>query len=255
MTVITEQSQNYAQYTQIVKRFEDCLDHDRYDEMGLVLDVISTSEDFGLLRVRSLEGFSLLHFCAFKNKLRGFNLVLKHVHAMLDALDKNLSSKDVLKKWVDAQTFRDKFTALHYASFRGNIEMSKALIKMGANITMLNRHGLGVLHIAAQGDQPSSLYFFHKIMRIPIDSKDSRGSTPLHWACFSGSEIAVIYILAWCSKEMLAIRDKDGFTPLHLAVKSVETIQSTRPVKTLLYRDAPKFIRDSKGNLPINVAQ
>jgi len=45
-------------------------------------------------------------------------------------------------------------------------------------------------------------------------------STPLHWACYSKSEIALCYLLAWISD--LEDRDIEGYTPLHLAVKSVE---------------------------------
>ena len=32
---------------------------------------------------------------------------------------------------------------------------------------------------------------------ISIIDKDNRGSTPLHWACFSHSELSLMYILAW----------------------------------------------------------
>lgn len=27
--------------------------------------------------------------------------------------------------------------------------------------------------------------------------KDAEASTPLHWACFAGSDTAIYYILAW----------------------------------------------------------
>ena len=61
--------------------------------------------------------------------------------------------------------------------------------------------------------------------------------------------------MAWCTPDIFAIRDKDGFTALHLAVKSVEKVESSRPVKALLLRDAPKFIRDKNGNLPVDIAE
>ena len=49
-------------------------------------------------------------------------------------------------------TFEDGFTALHFASYRGNIGMIEFLIKKGAQIDTLNNHGMNVLHIGAQGD-------------------------------------------------------------------------------------------------------
>jgi palmitoyltransferase ZDHHC13/17 len=54
----------------------------------------------------------------------------------------------------------DAFTALHYASFNGNLEMIKLLIKHGASINAVNKMGINMLHVAAQGDQPLSLAYF-----------------------------------------------------------------------------------------------
>ena len=125
---------------------------------------------------------------------------------------------------------------------------------MGADIYIRNAHGLNVLHIAAQGDQPISLYYFHKIKDIPIDTVDNRGSTALHWACFSSSELALIYILAWCQTKHLEIQDLDGYTALHLAVKSAETLNSCRPVRALLYKGASRDVRDNNQNRPIEIA-
>lgn len=41
---------------------------------------------------------------------------------------------------------------------------------------------------------------------------------------------------------------------MHLAVKTAEKVDSTRPVRALLYRSAPINIADNKGNLPIDVS-
>ena len=127
------------------------------------------------------------------------------------------------------------------------MKICRALLQHGAERKGRNKHGLNVLHIAAQGDQPVSLYYFHKIEKMSITEQDDRGSTPLHWACFSCSELALIFILAWVGTEdtsELAIQDQDGYTPLHLAVKSCEELQSSRPVRALLFKDAPFNIPD-----------
>jgi len=57
------------------------------------------------------------------------------------------------------------------------------LISFGADKDALTATGLNMLHVAAQGDSASSLYFF-KEMGLDINTADRRGSTPLHWACF-----------------------------------------------------------------------
>ena len=86
---------------------------------------------------------------------------------------------------------------------------------------------------------------------MDINKKDHRGSTPLHWACYSESEVALSYIVAWNPK--LDIRDSEGYTPLHLAIKTVDHVDSTRPVRFLLVRGAKIDVRDKKGRLPLDL--
>lgn len=57
--------------------------------------------------------------------------------------------RKILKTWVNAKTNNDDFSALHYAAFRGNIDICKTLIDLGADKNVKNVHGLGLLHIAA----------------------------------------------------------------------------------------------------------
>ena len=120
------------------------------------------------------------------------------------------------------------------------------MIDNGADLYLRNQYGLNVLHIAAQGDQPISLYFF-KTLHMDIYSKDNRNSTPLHWACFSNSEVALVYLLGWYEKEKLNMKDCDGYTPLHLSVKSADQLKSGRPLRALLMKGASRDIRDNNG--------
>ena len=138
---------------------------------------------------------------------------------------------DRIKNWVDAPSSAEEFTALHLASFKGNMDAIRALIAYGANSHAVNKFGLNMLHVAAQGDVACSLYFF-KEKGVDLDLQDGRGSTPLHWACYSTSEVALKYLLAWGPD--MNLRDNEGYTPLHLAVKSVDEIESTRPVRFLM---------------------
>lgn len=73
---------------------------------------------------------------------------------------------------------------------------------------------------------------------MSLEEKDHRGSTPLHWACYSRSEFALSYILAM--NPNLNSIDNAGFTPLHLAIKSVGELRSTRPVRALLLKGASR---------------
>ena len=66
------------------------------------------------------------------------------------------------------------------------------------------------------------------------------------------SLVAMQYLLAW--NPQLNERDEQGLTPLHLAVKSVRTLNSTRPVRALLMRGAQRSLQDNQGRRPIDLA-
>ena len=128
------------------------------------------------------------------------------------------------------------------------------LIEEGSDKFATNKHGLNCLHIASQGDQPVSLYYFHKILKLNINEKDHRGSTPLHWAIFSCSELAMVYILAWLTVEELSTRDDEGYTAMHLAIKTSDKLENSRPVRALIYHGAATDIKDANGNKAIDIA-
>jgi ankyrin repeat protein len=98
--------------------------------------------------------------------------------------------------FINSKTTQEGFTSLHFCSFKGNVDMIKLLIENGADKFSVNTFGINMLHTAAQGDQPISLYYFSRL-GLDLRSRDHRGSTPLHWACYSKSEVALIFILSW----------------------------------------------------------
>ena len=137
---------------------------------------------------------------------------------------------------------------MHYAAFSSNLDAIYCLIENNADIFSLNQNELSMLHVAAQGDSPAALYLFASKLKLDFNQKDKRGCTPIHWACYSCSELALQYALAL--KPNINIQDKEGFTPLHLAVRSVGNLESCRPVRSLLIKGAKTEIRDSTGRKP-----
>ena len=81
---------------------------------------------------------------------------------------------------------------------------------------LLNRQGINVLHVAAQGEQPVSIaYFVQK--GLELDSVDKKKSSAVHWAAYSGTDLTLNYLLSWGAD--IEMKDERGMTPLHIAVR------------------------------------
>lgn len=58
--------------------------------------------------------------------------------------------KILLKSWINSHSRGDDgFTALHFASFHGNMGLIRLLVKHGANVKAQNRQGINMLHVSA----------------------------------------------------------------------------------------------------------
>jgi ankyrin repeat protein len=136
---------------------------------------------------------------------------------LIDEAKKKIGKEDqkLFVDWINHKG-DNGFNCLHYAAFRGNLKIIVKVIENGADIYIKNNNGLNVMHMAAQGDQPGALIYFKEKYDIKINCADAVMSSPLHWACYMGSETCVDYLTSWNSD--LNAKDKDGFTPLHLAV-------------------------------------
>jgi ankyrin repeat protein len=58
----------------------------------------------------------------------------------------------MMKDWINSRTFKESFTPLHFASFKGNLKCIYLLLENNADITAENSFGLTMMHVAAQGD-------------------------------------------------------------------------------------------------------
>jgi ankyrin repeat protein len=105
--------------------------------------------------------------------------------------------RNAIRDWVNLPSRGDEgFYPLHFASFHGNVKLIKLLVRCGANVFARNKQGINMMHVAAQGDQAFSLTYFRN-KGVSLTEKDGESSTPLHWACFAGSDTAIYYLLAW----------------------------------------------------------
>ena len=72
---------------------------------------------------------------------------------LVDKKKKKIQKESELKAWLNAPSRGDDgFTALHFAGFHGNMGLIRLLVKNGADINAVNRQGINMLHVSAQGD-------------------------------------------------------------------------------------------------------
>ena len=75
-----------------------------------------------------------------------FNILLL---AVKEKYIRKVNFKDIFISWLNAKTHKDKFSALHYSAYRGNVELCQVLVDLGADINVTNLFGLTALHISA----------------------------------------------------------------------------------------------------------
>ena len=67
---------------------------------------------------------------------------------LMEKVNQTVTKEQVLV-WINHRTDEDGFTALHFASFRGNLSMINLLLQNGSDMYIKNNYGINVLHVAA----------------------------------------------------------------------------------------------------------
>lgn len=121
--------------------------------------------------------------------------------------------KDVL----EVVTGPDKDSALHIASFWGEVEAIEALLNAGADPKALNRRKATALHIAAMNGQKDAA---KALVARGLDMSvcDEEGNQPLHTACTVG-DVAMVTTLLELGADPLGRSAANGGTPCHVAAR------------------------------------
>ena len=200
---------------------------------------------------------TILHIACEKNVFSIVKVIIESLfegeHPVQNS-DESRSSvyMGTLQEYLNQQT-SDGLTALHYASFRGNLEVIKYLTKLGANPFIEDKDGHNVIHIAAQGDKVNVIYYFLQNFNFDVNDEDHRKSTALHWAAYLNKEISLSYLIAWGAN--VNSKDTENNTPLHLAVVSSETVKESRCVKILLLKGSKRENENKNGQKAIDLVK
>jgi palmitoyltransferase ZDHHC13/17 len=87
------------------------------------------------------RGYSLLHDICFKN--------LEEMAVAIMERANQVFTDNQVRQWVNFKTEEDGFVALHFASFRGNVNIINLLLSNGADMYARNNFGINMLHVAA----------------------------------------------------------------------------------------------------------
>lgn len=104
--------------------------------------------------------FSLLTYCALKDDASCFKIIFEYAWAK-SINENNITYRQMkrMQDWVNMLT-NEGFSALHYVAVSGSFTMLTLLVeKGGADLEIRNKFGASALHIAAQSDQPLSIYY------------------------------------------------------------------------------------------------
>ncbi|ETV92949.1 hypothetical protein H310_12946 [Aphanomyces invadans] len=114
-----------------------------------------------------------------------------------------------LKEAIDA----NGDTPLHAATSGGALAAIALLLQAGCNPEPINYSGMRPVHVAPSADTLQAL----AAGAADLLALDGSGRTALSYACMTGDEASVQYLVAECT-EFIDFPDPEGDTPLHFAV-------------------------------------
>ncbi|XP_065593019.1 nuclear factor NF-kappa-B p105 subunit isoform X1 [Cyrtonyx montezumae] len=143
-------------------------------------------------------------------------------------------------------------TPLHLAVITKQAEVVEDLLKAGANVNLLDRHGNSVLHLAAaEGDDKIlSLFLKHQKASSMINLCNGEGLGAIHMVVMANS-LSCLKLLIAAGVNVNAQEQKSGRTALHLAVE-----QENLPLAgcLLLEGDADVDSTTYDGTTPLHIA-
>ncbi|XP_039478411.1 serine/threonine-protein phosphatase 6 regulatory ankyrin repeat subunit A-like [Oreochromis aureus] len=143
-------------------------------------------------------------------------------------------------------------TALHRGAVTGQEECVEALLQRGASVSVKDIRGRSPLHLASASGRVGALGTLLQATSTSHSHThltDSKGYTPLHWACYNGYDACVEVLL---DQEVFRKITGNSFSPLHCAV-----INDNEGVAEMLIDSLGANIvnaTDSKGRTPLHAA-
>ncbi|WP_264682379.1 MULTISPECIES: ankyrin repeat domain-containing protein [unclassified Wolbachia] len=201
-------------------------------DQGNIQAVKNFIEQGGNIEAKDNDGWTLLHYAAWKGRKEIVEFLVDEEEANINAKANGDSKKPIhaaakaghkeiveffLSKGIGVDDAdNDKWTPLHYAAGRDHIMVVKFLADQGANIEAKDEKGRTPLYHAAWGGHKEIVEFLVNEKKANINAKDNCNSKkPIHAAAKEGYKDIVEFFLT----KGMGIDDanSNGWTPLHYA--------------------------------------
>eukprot|EP00163_Fabomonas_tropica_P000632 TRINITY_DN103_c1_g1_i1.p1 TRINITY_DN103_c1_g1~~TRINITY_DN103_c1_g1_i1.p1 ORF type:complete len:245 (-),score=74.21 TRINITY_DN103_c1_g1_i1:104-838(-) len=143
----------------------------------------------------------------------------------------------------------DSTTALHLASAKGRVKVTRQLILFGAEIDAVDATGNTALHLAAQHDHLRVVEFL--VSRgARVNAANGFGWTPIHVAAQHGSKKVIRALVAAGATINAVNSDAGGETALHLAARA----NKAKTIALLLQSGADPHQRNTQAQTPAQLS-
>ena len=164
----------------------------------------------------------------------------------IDFLEKNRDRYDINHRFSSEDD--DSDSLLLYAISDKGSETYRFFLDNGADTTLINDEGEGIIHAIVFSGLPERLLEFMKDHTFDINLRANDGTTPLLLSiAIEKYEMAKTLIEAGAD---ISIGDNENFTPLSLA----SMFGNLETVKLLIEKGADQHIKTDKGNYPLALA-
>ena len=240
-------------------KFFDLINNENENE---IKNILNSDNQYKIWEYRiddEEDHLTVLHMAASRKNIEVVKIILDYIE------DKN---KNNFISFINEKN-KKGMTAIHYASFNGSLPIIKLLIEKGADETILTKKKLNVIHYCAEGNTPSCLMYYYfrfknrdengntNLLQL-FKQPDENGSTPLHWAAYSGSVETLLYLINLDifkdeeeRQEFIDKKDNQERTPLHLSIDVKNSIIATK----LLQYGATPNIRAALEKTPYELAK
>jgi ankyrin repeat protein len=159
--------------------------------------------------------------------------------------------RPALAKTVDA----NKSSPLHFAASDGDCSIIEALIAHSPQTTafLQDSDGVSALHAAALMGHVAAVRLLLRLYPASADIRDDRGRSFLHAAATKGRSSVLTYVIKDKMLEhLLNMQDREGNTPLHLAVAAGEHKVIS---KLLACKKVDSHIMNNAGRTPADLIE